>query len=450
MGSFNRFIPLFAFACLALACAFLADQVQAADLTGFVMASSAAAIPEAVKEHLESIKSNLKSVLELEPRIKKLEESGGGASELKAQVEKINLDTAKRIDDVKAALEKDFTDRMDAVETEMQKRLQFAGGGSAKTVGQMFVESDEYKNAHDKKSVPGVVIDRSAMKDVTPSANQRPPLYLPDVVRPQDVNLTMRDLIPGGRSARDVVKYVKLTGRATAAAVVAEGGLKPESSLVFADASAEMVKLAHFIPVTEEQLSDIDGLRSIIDAELRYGLDKKEDAEFLNGVGGAGNIHGIIPQATAYDAATYGSTVTTPTMLDHIRGMIAQLQVADYAPDGIVLHPLDWFKIETTKTTDGAYIFAVPQGTVGRRLWGLPVAETTQITAGTGLVGAFQIGAQIFDGQLQGVYGIQVKTGQPNDYFLRNQYAVLAEERVTLAVKRPGAFVTGDLAPVAG
>lgn len=397
---------------------------------------------EAMKAKMDGIKQNLDKVMnDLEPRIKSLEEHGKGAAELKEEVAKINLDTAKRYEE----LQKEMTDRMDEIEVKA-KEMRDRAGQSTKTAGQLFVESDAFKSAPDRTNSPFVTIEREmAMKSVTSSASQNRPDYLSEMVRPQNTNLAMRDLIPGGRSSRDSVVYPKLTGRATAAARVAPGAEKPPSSLTFVDATANMHKLAHWIPVTEEQLSDIEGLRSLIDAELRYGIEKVEDTKFLHGTGGANDIHGIVPQATAYAPATYGNVVATPTRVDHLRGMYAQLQVADYTPSGFVLNPLDWFLIETTKTTQGAYIFAQPQGLAGQRMWGLPVVATNQMTAGTALIGDFRIGAQLFDGQFQGVYGIQIKTGQPNAYFLENRYAILAEERVALAVKRPDAFVAGPI-----
>jgi HK97 family phage major capsid protein len=63
---------------------------------------------------------------------------------------------------------------------------------------------------------------------------------------------------------------------------------------------------------------------------------------------------------------------------------------------------------------------------------------TTAISAGTALVGAFQIGAQIFRRQ-----GISVDmTNSNEDDFRKNLVAIRAEERLALAVYRPLAFCT--------
>lgn len=409
---------------------------------GVVLANTPVALPAEVTKKFDELKANLKTVLELEGELKTVKD---GQAEIKQEIANRSEKTAELIDQAKADMEKAQTDRLDEIEMELTKRFRDGGAGATKTAGQLFTESDAFTGATDRKSVGAVMVPReAATKDVTTSANQNPPNYTGEVVTPQKPRLAMRDLLPGGRSARDVIKYVRMITRALNAAGVAEGALKPESNLAFEDVSAQMKKIAHYIPVTEEQLSDIDGLQSTIDAELRYGIEKAEDNQILNGDGTGENLDGLIPNATAYDAATYGDTVANATLLDQIRGMMAQLLVGDYMGSGIVLNPIDWFKIETTKTTEGAYIFASPQNVTTPRLWGLPVVDTNQIAAADVLVADFLIAAQLFDGQLQGEYGIQLRTGQPNDFFLRNKYAVLAEERLLQTIKRPGAILYYD------
>lgn len=391
----------------------------------------------------DKLTQNLDRILAVEEQIKDAAAKGFGTADLKEQVANMSKDNAKFVDELKA-----ITERIDAGEAAAKKAGAY-GPYAAKSAGATFVESDAYTSASNIKDIAnGPVIERGAFKAVTVGAGVVAPERLPGIVAPQNVALTMRSLIPGGRSSKNAVEYVKLTARATAAATVAAGGLKPESSLATALATAKMAKMAHWIAVTEEQLSDVDELRSLIDAEMIYGLELVEDTKILNGPGPDGtDVYGIIPQATAYAAAVYGSTVAAAQRLDHIRGMMAQLQVASFAPDGIVLHPTDWFKIETTKTGDNAYIFASATAAAGSRLWGLPVVSTTQMTADNALVGAFRLGAQIYDGQLMGTYGIQIRTGYVNDQLIHNQLTILAEERFALAVKRPGAFVYGDLTP---
>lgn len=75
----------------------------------------------------------------------------------------------------------------------------------------------------------------------------------------------------------------------------------------------------------------------------------------------------------------------------------------------------------------------------GTQVWRQPVVETPAIAQGTFLTGAFGLGAQVYDRQQANVRIAE----QHSDFFVRNAVAVLAEQRIALAVKRPESFVVG-------
>src|SRR5207244_293993 len=94
---------------------------------------------------------------------------------------------------------------------------------------------------------------------------------------------------------------------------------------------------------------------------------------------------------------------------------------------GIIMNPLDaetiWLSRENGDGT-GAYLFGAPNNPGPRTLWGLPVAETPAMPAGTALVGNLR--AAIF--WLR--EGAQVVASDSHvDFFTRNLVAVLAEMR---------------------
>lgn len=76
-------------------------------------------------------------------------------------------------------------------------------------------------------------------------------------------------------------------------------------------------------------------------------------------------------------------------------------------------------------------------------LWGRPVVATQAMTAGNFLVGAFQMGAQVWDREDATV---TIST-EDRDNFVKNMVTILAEERLGLTVYRPEAFVRGELVP---
>ena len=118
-------------------------------------------------------------------------------------------------------------------------------------------------------------------------------------------------------------------------------------------------------------------------------------------------------------------------------------------PDGIVLHPTDWLFMQLAKTTTKEYLgsgpFAAPALPT---LWGVSVAVTPVIAAGTALVGVFGTAAQVFT---KG--GVRVgATDAHQDYFIKNLVAIRAEIRALLATYVPAAFgkVTGLVATPCG
>jgi HK97 family phage major capsid protein len=104
-----------------------------------------------------------------------------------------------------------------------------------------------------------------------------------------------------------------------------------------------------------------------------------------------------------------------------------------------VLHPSDWADIELTKTDNGQYLFTNPQNGNEPRLWRLPVVDTQAMTLDNFLVGAFKLGAQIFDREDANV---EIST-EDQDNFIKNLVTIRAEERLALAVYRPESFVKG-------
>src|SRR5690606_3670422 len=101
-----------------------------------------------------------------------------------------------------------------------------------------------------------------------------------------------------------------------------------------------------------------------------------------------------IPQATAYSEPI---ALSAPSSIDMIRLMMLQAALAEYPATGVVMHPSDWAWIETLKDNLGRYIIGNPQGSISPTLWGLPVVATQAMTVDKVLVGAFKLGAQVFD-----------------------------------------------------
>lgn len=263
---------------------------------------------------------------------------------------------------------------------------------------------------------------------------------VPGIITPPERQMTIRDLLAQGTTGTNSIEYVRETGFTNAAAPVAENpeDPKPESNLTFELYSAPVRTIAHIFKGSRQILDDAPGLASYINARGTYGLKFVEENQLLNGSGIGQNIHGLVPQASAFNPAF---APEKETVIDRLRLAILQVVLAEYPATGFVLHPTDWAKIELTKDDEGRYIVGMPQNALTPRLWNLPVVSTQAIAAGTFLTGAFNLGAQIFDRQ-----GVEVLLStENNDDFEKNMWTARIEERLALAVYRPEAFVSGDV-----
>lgn len=373
--------------------------------------------------------------------------------ELKGLIEKANEEARNAgavSSDTKAAIEgitasqAETHARLLAMEQAIAGRAEEKTG--SKTVGQMFAESDQFKAlvaAGRGSAKMGFTGFNAAVTNITSATTGTGgagdgirPDRLAGIVTPPERKLTVRSLIMPGRTASNAVEFVKESGFQNMAAMVAEGGAKPQSDLSLELVTTTVRTLAHWFRASKQVLDDIPLLASYIDTRSRYGLKDVEDKQLLSGDGTGQNLLGIVPQAAEFDDAL---RVTGDTEIDTIRRAKLQVRVAQYDASAIILNPVDWAKIETLKDSNGRYIIGDPTGERPQRLWNLPVVDSDAIAEGHFLIGAFDRAAQVFDREDANV---QVSTEDGNN-FTTNMVTIRAEERIALAVHRPEAFVYG-------
>ena len=311
--------------------------------------------------------------------------------------------------------------------------------------GEQFAAADELKEFVDNRRRPGrlrMEIKSTILSGSTSAGALTVPHRDTTVITPQRA-LSVRSLLPVVPITTGSIEYPKQTVRTNNADVVAEGQVKPESGYAFAMQTLTPKVIAHWVPAARQILEDAPQLAGIIDTELRYGLALKEDAELLYGSGTGEHLLGMVTQATPYAApfAPAGGT----TMLDQVALAILQTTLADYNPTGIIMHPSDWMRIRLLKDADGKYLLGDPGANVAPLLFGLPVVATTSMAIDKFLVGDFQQAATLYD---RWTPRVEVST-EHADFFTRNLVAILAEERIGLAVKQALALTYGDFGNVA-
>lgn len=348
---------------------------------------------------------------------------------------------------------KGFSDRFKNMETKMN-RPEFGGGEEAKSLGAQFTDSDAYK-----KMIAGGGVNseafatksffdtKTALSTAVGSAGLLTDTYrVPEIIRRvNDRPMTIRDLLAVQTTTSNSIDYIEEGGFTNAAAPIAEsatvaGTLKPESALSFAVKTSPIRTLAHWIPATRQIIADAPMLRNYIDNRLTYGLKYVEEAQLLLGVGTGENLQGIMTHPNIQDQGKMLGAGNTP--IAHIRRAITKAIIAGYPVTGIVMHPTDWEAIELATGTDGHYIWVNVQNGGTPRLWAVQVVQSLAMPVGQFLLGAFGLGAQIWDREQS---NIRVSEHH-SDYFARNMIAVLCEERIGLTIYRPEAFIKGSFA----
>lgn len=370
-----------------------------------------------------------------EDALKEAKKSGALSAETKETVDKMAVELNGLV-----AAEKTLKSALGELEQHVAQMPLANAAKVTETIGHVVINSEALKafaasvEGNKRVSIPvnAALLSTDVAKDVV--APQR----LPGIDTAPKQRLFIRDLIAPGNTSSPAIFWVQQTGFTNAAKVVAEGTTKPYSDIEFATKITPVTTIAHMFKAAKQILDDFAQLQSTVDAEMRYGLKYAEEQEMLFGDGTGVHLHGIVPQASAFDPAF---TVEHQSGIDDLRLAMLQAQLARFPASGHVLHFMDWAKIELTKDSLGRYILANPSALTGPTLWGLPIVET-ELAAFKGkfMTGAFNAAAQLFDREEANV----VISTENADDFEKNMISIRCEERLALAVKRPEAFIYGS------
>jgi HK97 family phage major capsid protein len=413
--------------------------------------------------HLRELKTALRDTLSDNDAIVDHAEAGREAGGPDIQVEakhlegfRSNLSKARELREQIEALEgqKEMQDWASA-STEQPEIVAEAKEAAFGSVGQGFVDSDEFKylngganglTMHVPYNVKGDLGGMWQRKDVYTTLPSGTPAQFGTPQRDAIVERAhraarVRDLFNVQQTSTNLVEYFRVTGFTNNSATTSERSGTPEtftsypqSTLTIAGAQAPVRNIGHYEVAHRNVLADEPAMRGIVDNELLYGLRLTEDDQILNGDGTGTNLTGVT-QTTGISTQALGSD----TRIDAIRKAITKIALAYYEATGMVLHPNDMEGIELEKDADNRHMMAASIAVGSEaRIWRLPVVESAAITEGTGLIGSFGIGATLYD-RMEG--SIRISENH-SDFFVRNAIAILAEERIALAVKRPESFCT--------
>jgi HK97 family phage major capsid protein len=206
--------------------------------------------------------------------------------------------------------------------------------------------------------------------------------------------------------------------------------------LALTERSSPVRKISVWLPVTQEQLEDVEGIQSYINQRLTFMCRQRLDSQVINGNGSAPNLSGILITSGVQTFAR-GAGDNPTDQFDSLYRARKNIMVTGRAnPSAYIIHPNDWEEMRLMRSNDGIYILGNPTEPGPARIWGLTVVEADVIPENTALCGDFPNFSQLFEKR-----GIEVDiTDSHSDYFVYGKLAVRASFRVALPIYRPSAF----------
>lgn len=357
-----------------------------------------------------------------------------------------------------------------------------------KTAGEIFVESPEFQNwmkmyapngnVPDNDTVPnmppiflngevergGVVVNdetKSSMKALITGASatsagalvRRDYYNFVDLPRRQPM---LRDYITELRTDSDLIEYVRFNSRTNNAAMVAEattdadigsgdpavttaqGGLKPQSILALVKVTTTVKTIAHYMAVTRRALADAPYMRTLIDSELREGIEEELEDQMITGDGTGENFNGL---ETVSGVTTQAFDTDLKTTLRKARTKVrTTARIRRLANVIVLMHPNDMEDYDLDQDAEDRYYTGGPRMILTPMIWGMPIVESEAITEGT---------AWVLDAKTLLLWNreqtVMRTTDSHKDWFARNLIAILAEARYAFGFTRPSAIIECDL-----
>ncbi len=249
----------------------------------------------------------------------------------------------------------------------------------------------------------------------------------------------MRDLIPGGTMSGGSISYPQEGSVVDNTAAVAEGAAKPQNEFPVAQIESLAKKIAAYVRLSDEALTDVPFMASYVSRRLIDKLKNVEDAQILYGSGIGANLDGIFTQGT-----TFAGTLLNQPKFDVLRKAIGEARGAEFFANAILLNPADAVLLDIEKGSDDHYLRPPFVTSVNGRMFigGVPIIENTFVTVDDFIVGDFNMGAQLFDRTGANVRFFE----QDGDNVVENKITIRVEERLALAVYHVGAFIKSDFA----
>ena len=376
-------------------------------------------------------------------------EDGKYTSDQKEEIKSRNDELAELVEDLNIEKKKAQNEKALEEDSKPVAEMPLASAeAEVKSVGQLFTESDAYKNyvGQGVKGIDSKIETKTTLTTTGyPPETLRQPGILETPLRDPNAVISLFDVINTDQNA---FSYLEETTFTNNAAEAAEGAAVGEAALAFTERTESIRKMGVFIPVTDELLADEAGIQGYLNSRLQTMIRLRMDSQLLSGDGTAPNIEGLLDAGkSSVGSSDFNSYNGNLGRIGAIYNAITDIRVNGLTePDAIIMHPSDWNQIVTSVTdvdTSGSKnpLFVVAGGfgaDAAPTIWGLKVVPTTAISNNTVLVGKFGGGEAANVVMRQGIE--LAVTDSHSDFFIKNQLAIRATMRMGFPVYRQAAF----------
>lgn len=219
--------------------------------------------------------------------------------------------------------------------------------------------------------------------------------------------------------------YPRYTSVSNAAGIQTEGSAKTAVKAAFTLITMAAATVAAYSKLTTQALDDSSELRTIADGVLRRAIGLALDIALVDGVG---TFTGFEAIAGAVTSLVYTG------IADAVSEEVANMQVAGFSPNAVVLNPATWLAAVTAKgTANDHYLSGNYLGPLPMAIRGLPVGLSPSVAAGKALVLDTAFCEYLLSNDLRITLGLDA------DDFTKNLVTVRAELRVIPVYRCVGA-----------
>ena len=357
-------------------------------------------------------------------------------------------DEVKELDEANGIAAK-TVERQKLLETPRNNMQHPGAGGNRqqaeeKSLGKLFIESKAYSEFMGGRQGYKSEMDISVKTVMSTGAG-----WDPEAIRLRRVELdpqrpiTVVDQVPALRTGLETIRYMEETTFTNNAVETAEQTAQDaanaigEAALVLTERTQPVEWLPVFLPVTMQQMEDVEGVEDYVNQRLSYMIQARLDLQILQGNGVTPNLLGT-QQVGSINTQAKG---TDPTPDAIFKGMQSVRSVGFAEPNAVFVHPDDWQEIRLLRTADGIYLFGSPDAPDNGRIWGIGVTQTTAAPLNTILLGDYRNFSALYTKR-----GITMAVSDSHAHnFTRGILTIRADMRIAMVHFRPEAFseITG-------